>query len=510
MTQETIPYLHDSCMVGGVTGGAVVVNGVIVTIDALLAADATLRKQYDDAKAAAPGWRPPSWWFDSRLENAERPSHFAGYLTPQMIKDRLFGWTALDADVKLSCNLIVPNPHFSGEDDPETIEVPVEFPAALFKGIVRDDKLRDLYNEWWATGKVDQAALNATVLGMHSDEYTAHQLAKTFIDDTANIVGTDAKKIGITSALLLRGGRVASMEISIPEEMHNDASGMNYRPNLVVSTSFNGTLPTSWTRTITATVCDNTLQYALSQAGNQGKYKVRHTKNSLVHIRDAVQALGLLHEQAETFDEVLKSWSETPVTEGQFNEWLNRMLPVPDVKTEVILSVQGEKIGEKTKTNSQNLVLNKRDKIETLWTSDERVSPWRGTLLGIHQAWNTFNQHESMVKGVASFGGNKLQARVESNQFKVLKGEFEKSDADAMSAINLILADAESAEKTTIPLGSNGKGGTAVMDPPAVVTATLTKAGTAKVKAAAKKTTAPKVAAPAPLPSGDDNDSVQF
>jgi phage/plasmid-like protein (TIGR03299 family) len=476
MTQETIPYLHGNTMIGGVRGGAILFNGMTAFTDTngmLVVTDSKgqlvpqavvndkMLRQIADVSAKQQGWRPPSWWFDAGLEDAKRPSHYAGYLPVSLVKERLLNWQALDGNIKVSLMLDVPNPNVEG-DVPVYTQVPVEFPVSIYKSVIREDKLRELYQSWWETGKVDQDALNAVVLGMHSDEYQQHQLDQTFVTDTANIVGAAGGELGITSALILRGGRVASMEISIPEELHNDKIGFSFRPNLVVSTSFNGTLPTSWTRTITATVCDNTLQYALSQAGDTGKYKVRHTKNSIAHIRDAVQALGLIHQQAEAFDETIQGWAETEVTEKHFNTWLDEMYPVPDVKVDVILSEAGEKIGEKTKTNSQSLILNKRDRLIQMWDSDPRVigpeKQWAHSKLAMAQLVNTFSHHEQMVKGVKNFGGNRVQARVEANAFKVLKAdrngesEFAKTDRLALEKLDLILA-ADEAVKVPVSKG---------------------------------------------------------
>jgi hypothetical protein len=490
MTQETIPYLHDNCMIGGAIGGAILFNGMTAFTDAngvLVVTDSKgqlipqammndkMLKSIDDARAAQPGWRPSSWWHDGRLENPVKPSHYAGYLPVSLVKERLLNWQALDGNVKISLDLDVLDPDGDGTT---YVKVPVSFPVTSYKGIVREDKLRALYESWWATGQVDQDALNDVLLNMPSDEYQQHQLDQTFITETANIIGAAGGELGITSALILRGGRVASMEISIPEELHDDSTGFNFRPNLVVSTSFNGTLPTSWTRTITATVCDNTLQYALQQAGDTGKYKIRHTKNSLVHIRDAVQALGLIHQQADVFTDTLRSWNETEVTEKQFNKWLDELYPVPDAKIEMVtmLSETGEKMQrEKVKTNSQSLVLNKRDRLIQMWDSDPRVigpeGQWKHSKLAIAQLFNTFQHHEQMVKGVKNLGGNKLQARVETNAFKVLKAdrngesEFAKADRLAMEKLDLILAADEHVASVQVPVGAPS-GGTATATKP--------------------------------------------
>lgn len=338
--------------------------------------------------------RGNAWWYDKNLEDPDNPTHYSEFIPVTDVQQRLFNW---EAQV-INLHMDIPG------DNPKIVNrVKVEDYIA----VVRSDTRR--------------------LLGIHGADYQPHQLTDTFIAETANIVGgTD--QLGITSGGLLKNGAVAWMEISIPETLHCEHAGFSYRPNLLTSTSFNGTLPTSWTRTKISTVCDNTLQWSLKDAGNTGKYKVRHTKFSQARIKDAKTALGILEQSVEEMDELLKSLVETKVSELQFNKWLDLMVPIPAV--------------EEGKNNRGITVsINKRDKLIDLWTSDKRAAPWRNTALGVMQVINTYSHHENSV-AASKFDGNKLQARVERNQFNVLRGTQEKIDNEAFRLLSTVLANA--------------------------------------------------------------------
>lgn len=338
--------------------------------------------------------RGNSWWYKKELEDPNNPTHYPEFIPVADAQRRLFNWEARVTPLHMDIQ----------GDNPKIINrVKVEDYIA----VVRSD-----------TGRL---------LGIHGADYQPHQLTDTFIAETANIVGgTD--QLGITSGGLLKDGAVAWMEISVPETMHSDYAGFSYRPNLLVSTSFNGSLSTSWTRTTTSTVCDNTLQWALREAGNIGKYKVRHTKFSQTRIKDAKTALGILESSATEMDELLKSLVDTKVSELQFNKWLDLMVPIPEIQ-------------EGKNNRGVTVSINKRDKLVDLWTSDKRAAPWRGTALGVMQVINTFSHHENSVTAT-KFDGNKVQARVERNQFNVLRGTQEKIDNEAFRLLSTVLANA--------------------------------------------------------------------
>lgn len=394
-----------------------------------------------DGSTIPGGWRPPAWWFDGLLEDKTNPTHFSDFIPMALVKDKLFGWDALES-VKLEATFEVPERDEDGniklDDTGNAVVRQIVLPAKAFKAIGRSD--------WVLNGVPDDEQIGAeAILSIQADSWGVHQLRQTFIENLAKIMGGE-DKIGITSAMILKWGRVAAMEISINEEMHNDTAGFDFRPNLVASTSFDGSMSTSYTRTTTASVCDNTLQWALQQAGDTGKFVLRHTKNSASKLQEAAQVLGILSQEAEKMDAVFTEFAKTEITEEQFVKWMDAMVPVPDVKVSevTVTSIQGETIqAQKISTNAQTIALNKREKMIDMWDNDPRVAPWKNTKLGLMQLNNTFNHHEASTKG-AKAHGSAIGARVENNMMKVLKGgagSFAAADEKAIATIDSILAE---------------------------------------------------------------------
>ena len=364
-----------------------------------------------------------AWWYNQSLEDAARPTHFEDFIPLATVRDRLFGWRALES-VELQATF---------EVDGKRYVVPVK----SFKALGRED--------WVVNGVPDTEEDGAdAVLHVQGKDYGVHQLQEIFITRTAEILQGADNMVGVSSAGLLKWGRRAWITISLPTNLINDASGLEFRPNLTVSTSFDSSLPTSWTRTFGVPVCDNTLDYQLVRAGDKGKFVLKHTKNSVARIKDAAEALGLLTEQGDEMDKALSELVKVEVPEKVFLKWLDVMVPVPQLKETVkeITSIQGETIKvAKVNTNSQTHALNRRDKLVEMWDRDPRVSPWKNTKLGILQLWNTFNQHERTFKASKQFDGNRLAAKVEANQIKTLGGDFYKEDEKAIAAIDTLLAD---------------------------------------------------------------------
>lgn len=384
-----------------------------------------------------------AWWYDQRLEDPNNPTHFSGFIPVELVKAKLFGWEALE-----STKLIA---YFKVGD--QEIAVPVD----NFKALGREDWVRDGIPEGEENGA------NA-ILSVQGKDWNPHQLRKTFIENTAKLLDGREEDLGIRTAGLLKWGRVAWMTVSVPEIMHNDNANFDYIPCLTISTSFDGSLATSWTRTLNAPVCDNTLNWELMAAGDNGKYVLKHTKNSGDRIKDVAQVIGILNEQATMMDDALNRYSAIDVTEKQFQSWLHMMVPVPDVTVkEVQVSIQGEtKTVEKVSTNAMTIALKKQERLMEMWDSDPRVAPWKGTKLGIVQLWNTFNHHEGRTYTGKGFEGNKLAAKVEQIQLKSIrdgKGSFADQDKLALEAIDRVLA-----ESVTIPVGSGTA--TAVLEKP--------------------------------------------
>ena len=133
------------------------------------------------------------------------------------------------------------------------------------------------------------------VLGVFKHGYTGHQYQEWLLENVATILDDD---LGIGSAGLLRMGGQAWVSVEVPENVETP-EGVEFRPNLLATTSFDGSLATTYKRVNTLVVCDNTREMALGEQGQQ--FKVKHTKNSGYKIRDAREALSIVHSMADDF-----------------------------------------------------------------------------------------------------------------------------------------------------------------------------------------------------------------
>lgn len=383
-----------------------------------------------------------AWWYDERLEDKNNPTHFDKFIPISVVEQRLFGWETLES-LRLEATFSVVARDYDGQiisidDEPYMLIKKID--CTSYKALGRED--------WVLTGVPEGEESGAdAILAIQGETYGVHQLKKAFLQTGAELFG-GADEVGIVSAGLLKWGRRAWMTAAIPERLHNKESGMDFIPQLTFSTSFDSSLPTSIVRTIGTPVCDNTLDYELMKAGESGKFILRHTKNSVARISDAKQVLGLLTEQADHMDKALAELSKVDVSEGLFVKWLDAVVPVPEIKiTEKMVSIQGQEImTQKVSTNALTIALNKRDRLSQMWDNDPRVTPWKNTKLGVLQLWNTFQTHESTVRGSAALGGNKMQARVEANMMRTIqtnnKYSFAKQDAFAMTALDEVLSEA--------------------------------------------------------------------
>ena len=110
---------------------------------------------------------------------------------------------------------------------------------------------------------------------MFKHSYAIHQYKDWLLDTVANLV--DDTDIAIASAGLLQNGGVAWVSIELPDNIKTP-QGFEIRPQLLATTSHNGSLSTTFKQTATAVVCDNTLAWGLRDSGQVSR--VRHTTNS--------------------------------------------------------------------------------------------------------------------------------------------------------------------------------------------------------------------------------------
>lgn len=408
-----------------------------------------------------------AWWFDQKLEDPLHPSHYEDFIPLDVVRAELFGWRAEEsAEMMARFRIATPPGVELGEDGSPVIvngeQVPlVKAEMVLLDGNPVVDEAGNPYFDYWvpveshkAIGRGDwiingvpegEERGASRILSVNDIGYGTHQLEDVFINNVAPLVGGESN-IGLESAGILKWGRRAYASLSIPENLINKESGMEFRPILTVVTSFDRTLATKYVRTFGVPVCDNTLNYELMRAGEKdGQFRLIHSKNSAVRLKDARQALGLLTEQAEDMNIFLGEMAKAEVPEDKFVAWLNVMVPIPEIKKTIVTvkSIQGEDVETaKISTNAQTIALKKRDKLIDMWDNDPRVSPWKNTRLGVLQLWNTFQQHESTFKGAKKFEGNQSAARLELNINREIDGQFHREDDKAMKALTHVMADA--------------------------------------------------------------------
>jgi phage/plasmid-like protein (TIGR03299 family) len=258
---------------------------------------------------------------------------------------------------------------------------------------------------------------NDSVMGIHSDGYQGHQYKEWLYDNVLRLVNGVA---GLGSLAYLKKRAVAFASIEVPENIKTP-EGVEFRPWLMATTSFNGQIPTTYKRGKTFPLCDNTMQALLGEKGFE--FRVKHTRNSLLRIKDAQQALALIEEVADETAAEIAALCQYRVTEDQFQAFLSQLVPMPEVEAKDI-NVRDYS------TRSATMAANKREKLNELYRMDGRAAPWQGTAFGILQATNTYAQHYAIQRNVES--------RYQRNMESVISGKARQSDIDAMALLQKI------------------------------------------------------------------------
>jgi hypothetical protein len=385
-----------------------------------------------------------AWWYDARLEDKDNPSHYPGFIPLSELR-AFFGWNA-EESVEILAKFVI-----NGQE--------YVVPCPRFKAIGRSD--------WIVNGIPEGEEIGADkVLDIANIDYGVHNPQQVFIQNVAALFdGGD--NIGCESLGELKWGRRLFASFSVPQNLRNDATGLEFRPILTVVTSYDQTLATKYVRTHGVPVCDNTLNAELVRAGEKdGHFVLRHTKNSANRLADAKAVLGILTQEAEQMDAWLTELANIEVSTDEFAQWVKKMVPDPGPKETVkeMLSETGEKFKVKNvSTHAQTAALNTQAKLIKMWTDDHRVKDLPDSRAKILQLWNTFQQHESGIKVTSKYAGKdateeekvaaKVNVRIDKNFDKMAnpfsKGSFMNEDLRALDIITQIQAEKVSVPVTT-------------------------------------------------------------
>lgn len=314
-------------------------------------------------------------WHYKAEEQGDKTNHYPGAIPVQDVQERLFHWDAVVGPVETT---VLTSEGVLRVEDPER------------KVIVRPD--------------------TASILGVFKSGYEVHQYRTWLLETVGTILDDD---LSIGSAGLLKGGAVAWVSVEVPDSIVTP-EGVEFRPNLLATTSHDGSIATTFKRVVTNVVCDNTHAIAVGEAGQQ--YKVKHSRYSQAKIAEARDALALIHTVAEDFAAEVKALCEVKVTPKQWDLFVKIAAPLPED------GKQGRGL---------TLAQNKQAALQNLYKNDLRVSPWAGTGWGVVQAVNTYEHHVANVRGAE---------RAERNQLRAVTGGFDTLDAETVSTLHKVLA----------------------------------------------------------------------
>jgi len=327
-------------------------------------------------------------WHWRAQEQHGQSNHYPGAIPVADVQDRLFGWQA------------------------ESRRLAVELPAAVVNATHGEGGLP----RRWAVLPDRQAICrsdNNTLMGIFGPGYTRHQYNEWLLTTVADLLDDD---LAISSAGLLRGGAIAWVEVSMPDTI-TTPEGVAFRPNLLATTSFDGSIATTYKRTVTDTVCDNTRELALSEVGQE--VKVKHSRHSGLQLAPARQARAMVHTLADDFAQEVAKLCRMEVTPSQWKAFLDAHIPRHDN--------EGTALTGRSLTTADR----KRDTLAELYRADPRVSPWAGTAHGVLQAVNTYEHHQGVVRG----------ERAERNGLKTITGDFGRLDRKTWNTLQDILED---------------------------------------------------------------------
>lgn len=315
-------------------------------------------------------------WHWRAEDQGERSNHYAGAIPVEDVKERLFHWQALEGPVETT--VLTPEGVLRVSDSNR-------------KTIVRPD--------------------TQEILGVFKSGYQIHQYDQWLLDNVATILDDD---LVIGSAGLLKGGAIAWVQVEVPDSIETP-EGVTFRPNLLATTSLDGSIATTYKRTVTVVVCDNTRAIALGEQGRD--FKVKHSSKSLNRIGEARDALGIVHAIADDFAAEVAKLCAVTVTDQQWRQFLEAHVALEDGAS----------------SRSTTLAQSKREALTCLWKNDNRVSPWKNTAYGVIQADNTYRQHLQTVRG-----GD----RVERNGLQAVDGTVAREDKDCLDTLRKVLVAA--------------------------------------------------------------------
>lgn len=345
-------------------------------------------------------------WHYMKAEQGDESNHYPGAIPVADLYRRLFGWAAEPRTLMYPAPGHVEMLEIRTEDNDGAEQVTYLADPQVPEGFRRAEQVAWVRSD---TGEV---------LGIHGPDYQGHQYAEWLVRNVETILSDDAQ---VASAGLLRGGAVAWVQVEMPESV-STPQGVTFRPFLMATTSFDGSIATTYKTGSTDTVCDNTRDRYLSEPGET--FRVKHTSRSGLRIAEARDTLGILFRVAEDMKAEIAAMCALDVAEAQWSAFLDAH---EGTSYEVLT---GAKKGERKEGRALTLAESQRATLTKMWNHDDRVSPWRGTAYGVVQAVNTYVHHEQTVRNVN---------RAERNMTRAVEGKVADIDRATVAELFPVL-----------------------------------------------------------------------
>ncbi len=318
-------------------------------------------------------------WHYRASEQVGEPNHYPAAVPVADVRRRLFDWKVVEGDVR-STGVTM------STDGVSTFTV-------------SDADRKAMLRPPGALGAEDEGA----ILGIFKTGYAGHDYEQWLLGQVATILDDDLQ---IGSAGLLKGGAVAWVSVEVPESI-TTPQGVVFRPHLLATTSFDGSLATTFKRVVQNVVCDNTHAVAMGESGQ--RVRVRHSRHSQLRLADAREALAMVHTIADDFAAEVARLTAVKVSDGDWARFLEELAPVPA-----------------DSGRAKTIALSRRESLTRLWNHDTRVAPWRGTAWGAVQAVSTYTHHDGVIRGMG---------RAERNMLRAVQGATEALDRDSTERI---------------------------------------------------------------------------
>lgn len=322
---------------------------------------------------------------------------FDGPVPVEAVNERLFNWDAVSAPMQ--CTIPTTIDAATGIDTDGNPVATIDMPE--HQAIVRNDT-----NE---------------VMGVFKSGYRIHQYSQWLLDNVANLVDGELQ---IDSAGLIRGGGVAWVSVSLPESICA-VEGFAVRPRLLNFTSHTGQFATTYMRSVGIPVCDNSFMSEVKGGAKDGAeaVRVKHSSRSLKNLSSARDALGIVYQQTEEMTRFFEQLADWDVTDKLFKAVMDEITPIPAPV------VKGGKVQNK---RAITLAEGRQEELATMYVSDHRAAPWRGTALGVVQAFNTWDQQ---VRGAS-------ETRLERQMLATLSGDVAGFDAKVLNTLTGVCVEA--------------------------------------------------------------------